>query len=115
MENPTTQDQHSDESPLPQPTGSRIYGDRDTEKLGRYYIRHIRAMTSEGLNSKSEIAAELAHRDYIISVLVDCIENLADYLADEPHPNDGGSSFLAQSQKDLKRILSENVKAQRPT
>lgn len=46
-------------------------GQRDIEQLdeGGYYTRHIYAMTHEGLYSKSDIAAELAHRDLQIDML----------------------------------------------
>ena len=46
-------------------------GQRDIEQLdeGGYYTRHIYAMTQEGLYSKSDIAAELAHRDLQIDML----------------------------------------------
>ncbi len=42
------------------------YADRDAEDQGDYYMTHLVAMTEEGLNLKSDIAAELAHRDIII-------------------------------------------------
>lgn len=48
------------------------YKERDIEWLdeqGDYYIRHISAMTSEALHHKSDIAAELAQRDYEIDQL----------------------------------------------
>ena len=46
-------------------------GQRDIEQLdeGGYYTRHIYAMTHEGLYSKSDVAAELAHRDLQIDML----------------------------------------------
>lgn len=46
-------------------------GQRDIEQLdeGGYYTRHIYAMTHEELYSKSDIAAELAHRDLQIDML----------------------------------------------
>lgn len=47
----------------------KLYGERDLEMLdmtNNYYSRNIMAMTGEGLNSKSAIAAELAYRDWII-------------------------------------------------
>jgi hypothetical protein len=53
------------------------YKDRDIEMLdekGNYYIHHISALTSEGLHGKSEIAAELAHRDYQIDILKKKVE-----------------------------------------
>lgn len=39
------------------------YARRDIEGLGKHYTKHVSAMTSEGLHSKSDIAAELAWRD----------------------------------------------------
>lgn len=48
------------------------YGERDIEALdeaGGYYMRHVMAMTSEQLDSKSKIAAELGHRDLLIAHL----------------------------------------------
>lgn len=50
----------------------RQYAERDPEALdaaGGYYIRHVSAMTSENLDSKRQIAAELAFRDMIIDQL----------------------------------------------
>lgn len=47
----------------------KLYADRDPSKLEPYYSRHVAAMTSEGLHSKSDIAAELAFRDERISLL----------------------------------------------
>lgn len=47
----------------------KLYAERDLEMLdmtNNYYSRHVMAMTREGLNSKSSIAAELAYRDWII-------------------------------------------------
>ena len=52
---------------LNQPT---CYASRDLEELGKYYFRHFNAMTREGLDSKSSIAAELAVRDMIIDDLL---------------------------------------------
>jgi len=42
---------------------SNLYADRDIIEQGDHYSKHVSAMTSEGLHSKSDIAAELAHRD----------------------------------------------------
>ena len=46
-----------------------LYAKRDVVAQGAHYLRHIRAMTAEGLHSKSDIAAELAHRDILIEEL----------------------------------------------
>ena len=51
-------------------SAASCYAERDLEKLGKYYLRHLNAMTREGLHSKSDIAAELAMRDMIIDELV---------------------------------------------
>lgn len=56
------------------------YADRDIiglDRLGGYYIRHVSAMTAEGLHSKSDIAAELAWRDAEIDRLREELVNLA--------------------------------------
>lgn len=57
-------------------------GQRDIEQLdeGGYYTRHIYAMTNEGLYSKSDIAAELAHRDLQIDLLKIEVQNLRSTL-----------------------------------
>lgn len=52
---------------------SKLYGERDImalDEVGGYYMRHVMAMTGEGLHGKSEIAAELGHRDMQIDVLI---------------------------------------------
>lgn len=57
------------------------YGERAIDELdfaGGYYSRHVNAMTAEGLNSKSAIAAELAVRDFIIDSLQETIKNLGE-------------------------------------
>ena len=48
---------------------NRHYGGRDFVALGDYYLRNTNAMTAEGLHAKSDIAAELAHRDMQIDAL----------------------------------------------
>lgn len=56
------------------------YNKRDTYKLdcesdeiGSYYSKHIEAMTAENLDSKSDVAAELAVRDAQIHFLITSI------------------------------------------
>lgn len=46
----------------------------DLDKKGMYYCEHISAMTREGLHSKSDIAAELAYRDFEIDKLKSQLE-----------------------------------------
>ena len=48
---------------------SKLYTERDIIEQGDYYSRHMSAMTGEGLDRKSDIAAELAHRDIKIDQL----------------------------------------------
>lgn len=46
----------------------KLYGhNRGLHNLTPHYSRHIAAMTTENLNSKSDIAAELAFRDMEIA------------------------------------------------
>ena len=46
------------------------------DRAGNYYCRHVGAMTSENLHSKSDIAAELAHRDALIDDLREQVRKL---------------------------------------
>lgn len=50
-------------------TKPTLYAKRDLEQLGKNYLKHLDAMTVEGLYSKSDIAAELAVRDVMIEEL----------------------------------------------
>ncbi len=48
------------------------YAERDAMALdaaGGYYLKHILAMTGEGLHAKSDIAAELGWRDFKLEEL----------------------------------------------
>jgi hypothetical protein len=47
----------------------KLYASRDIEPMIDTYIRHVDAMTGEGLHSKGAIAAELAFRDVTIAAL----------------------------------------------
>ena len=59
---------------------SKLYTERDIIEQGDYYSRHTSAMTSEGLHSKSDIAAELAHRDIEIERLQARVAELYDLI-----------------------------------
>lgn len=63
-------DCHGDLSPASTCSSPTMYAKRDLEQLGKYYFRHLNAMTAEKLHSKSDIAAELAVRDAIIDGLL---------------------------------------------
>ena len=63
----------------------RLYEARDAMQLdeaGGYYVRHIMAMTREGLHGKSDIAAELGFRDMRIDQLEQELKTLRSILAD---------------------------------
>lgn len=52
---------------------NNLYAEQDIEALdnfGNLYSKHISAMTSESLHSKSAIAAELGYRDMLIAELI---------------------------------------------
>lgn len=50
-------------------TDTKQYAKRNPESQGEHYIKHLLAMTEEGLHQKTAIAAELAHRDILINYL----------------------------------------------
>lgn len=54
----------------------KLYAERDAIRQGQHYVRHVEAMTAEGLHSKADIAAELAHRDILIESLRSTIDDL---------------------------------------
>lgn len=56
------------------------YAERDILKQGNHYMRHVAAMTTEGLHDKSDIAAELAHRDIEIKRLRNAAEAAANWM-----------------------------------
>ena len=47
----------------------------------KYYAKHVSAMTSECLHCKSDIAAELAHRDELIEELRAANKQLKTYIS----------------------------------
>lgn len=49
----------------------KLYAERDPDEIEPYRIRHVMAMTAEGLHSKSDIADELAYRDKVIAAQAD--------------------------------------------
>ena len=55
----------------------KLYPDQDHPALGDWYIRHVAAMTAEGLHAKSDIAAQLAWRDIEIARLQAQVAELA--------------------------------------
>lgn len=57
-----------------QHTPNTLYADRDIVAQGAIYVTHVMAMTKEGLHAKSDIAAELAHRDILIADLLEALK-----------------------------------------
>jgi hypothetical protein len=55
---------------------TKLYADRDAIRQGQHYTKHVEAMTAEGLHSKADIAAELAHRDIEIERLRGALEKV---------------------------------------
>lgn len=47
----------------PLTSNAKLYAKRDIVEQGQAYCDHVQAMTAEELHAKSDIAAELAHRD----------------------------------------------------
>lgn len=54
-------------------------GERDIIEQGNHYSKHVCAMTNESLYSKSDIAAELAHRDIKIEKLTNFLKQCASF------------------------------------
>lgn len=78
---------------------TNLYEERDHLALGDDYLRHVDAMTREGLHAKSAIAAELAYRDARIRQL----EAALTWRAVEDVPEDG--TFLVYMPTDTRRPM----------
>lgn len=65
-----------------------LYARRDVVALGPLYVAHVSAMTTEGLDAKSAIAAELAHRDAHIAALEAEVARLRGALVDAGVPRE---------------------------
>ena len=79
---------------------SKQYAERDASALddaGGYYIRHVMAMTGEGLHSKADIAAELGYRDMLIDDLLAALEAAVDCgMIPSTSASEGGASKYAR-------------------
>lgn len=74
-----------------------LYAERDIIQLdrdGNYYCQHVDRMTAEKLHSKSDIAAELGHRDQRIADLSKKLDQAIDRL-----DSTGRSLLLAEWSK----------------
>lgn len=54
---------------------TKLYAERDPDEIEPCRMRHLLAMTSEGLHSKADIADELAYRDKEIERLTQELTN----------------------------------------
>lgn len=80
----------------------KIYANRDHYQLSPEYERHLLAMTAESLDSKSAIAAELAHRDIEI-------ENLRRNLNLRNEQIDGYERQLGIDQAGAERTVGSEI------
>lgn len=54
----------------------KLYAERDVDEYHDIYIAHVEALTTEKLDSKAAMAAELAYRDKVIIELTKNIKML---------------------------------------
>ena len=83
------------------------YARRDIESLdevGGFYSRHVSAMTREGLFTKADIAAELGHRDMVISELFESLEMLIVFTT----PTKRNSAALNKAYAAIAKALGES-------
>ncbi|MDE3022282.1 MAG: hypothetical protein KGI54_10515 [Pseudomonadota bacterium] len=77
---------------------TKLYAKRDLyalDKVGGHYCKHVMAMTSEALHSKSDIAAELAYRDALNAELLEAlVETLDEGIGWFVESGDWGSERL---------------------
>lgn len=80
-------------------TTADLYPEQDAEELGAYYMRHLDAMTREGLHKKSAIAGQLAWRDRRIEELEAALRAVAAHGTADQDGNHvcwiGESTFIA--------------------
>ncbi|KHT21033.1 hypothetical protein [Pectobacterium brasiliense] len=85
---------------------NNLYAERDIIQLdvsGNFYCQHVHHMTSESLDSKSDIAAELGYRDFCISELQKDNETLRAMMSEVEIQRDG----LVAENAALKHAISE--------
>jgi len=86
-----------------------IYAKRNTEAQGSHYTKHVCHMTGEGLHDKSEIAAELAHRDIEIERLNAIIGSAVgicklSIMPHEDRPSERSQGRIDQAEQVLRAI-----------
>ena len=89
-----------------------LYEERDLDVLGEHFHAHMNAMTNEDLRSKSDIAAELAHRDVELEKCQRLIRQmkvdnhyLQDAVRDYIESVEKGSADHASSRLKFKKLL----------
>lgn len=85
------------------------YAERDIIEQGTYYSRHTSAMTGEGLHSKSNIAAELAHRDIQIDQLRKQVETEAEVASLYRDERDQLRQQLEQAESRVAELERDNA------
>lgn len=62
------------------PVAEKLYAERDIFDQGEHFTRHMTALTAEGLHAKTDIAAELAHRDIEVERLTGTVRQLKEAI-----------------------------------
>lgn len=89
------------------------YACRHTREQGNHYIKHVMAMTAEGLHRKSRIAAELAHRDIMIEAQHAVIEELRSCRAITDSLCTEGATLLDELREKINQLEAE-IERMRP-
>ena len=91
------------------------YADRDTIAMSDVYGKHVSAMTAEGLHAKSDIAAELAHRDICIAdlkrQLAEATEAVTALSKGKPLGPVVGAQTIINQQAHIKKIEAQLAEA----
>ena len=92
----------------------KLYAERDIIEQGNFYSEHVHAMTEEDLRSKSDIAAELAHRDIHIDKLQEELNFLRNWAgvkcSDDLLEKQSLTSRLAAAESQIPEILYDGHK-----
>lgn len=90
---------------------NKQYADRDIEaldKTGNFYMCHILAMTDERLHDKSDIAAELAYRDMLISAFIKEAKSIAVRHYDVCQYHIKRADQLSKELSDCKEVVKDS-------
>jgi hypothetical protein len=89
------------------------YAHRNPRAQGQVYCDHVMAMTAEGLHEKSDIAAELAHRDILIAELLRTLEMIvAPFDGAERAGIPFGQAVITSDSEMLKNIRAAIARAE---